>query len=51
MSDGLDGWIVDDPRVTSGGPSSLPECLNLSIRLCSVFGATNEFKIFALFPS
>ena len=39
-----------DPRVTSRGPYSLPECLSLSIRRPDV-GATNEIKILALFLS
>ena len=54
MSDELDeglSWIMVDPRVTSRGPSLLPECLSLNIRLWPDIGATNEIKTFALFPS
>ena len=44
-------WILVDPRVTSRGGSSPPECLILSISLLPEFGATNEIKTLALFPS
>ena len=42
-------WIMVDPRVTSRGASSLPECLSLSVRLWPDIGATNETKTLALF--
>ena len=51
MSDDLEeglSWILVDPRVTSRGASSLPECLTLSIRLLPDVGATNEIKTLAL---
>ena len=50
MSDELDEglrWIVFDPRVISRDPSSLPECLSLSIRLWPDVGPTNEIKTLA----
>ena len=40
-------WILVDPRVTSRGESSSPECLTLSVRLLPDFGATNEIKTLA----
>ena len=54
MSDDIDEGLrqmVVNPRVTSRGPSSSPECLSLRIRLWPDDGATNEMKILALFPS
>jgi hypothetical protein len=56
VSDELDeelSWTIVDPRVTSRGPSSLPECLSLSVRFWqdSDVGATNEIKTLALLPS
>ena len=53
MGDDLEGlsWILVDPRVTSRGGSSLPECLTLSIRLLPDVGATNEIKTLPLFRS
>ena len=53
MSDDLDeglSWILFDPRVTSRGASSLPECLTLSLSLLPDVGATNEIKTLAFFP-
>ena len=50
MNEDLDkglSWIMVDPRVTSRGPSSPPECLSLSIRLLPDVGATNEIKTLA----
>ena len=54
VSDNFDGglsWISVDPRVTSRGGSSSPECLTLSVRLLPDVGATNEIKTVALLPS
>ena len=54
MSDDLDeglSWILVDPRVTSSGASSSPECLTLSISLLRDIGATNEIKTLASLPS
>ena len=48
MSDDLDegsSWIMVDPRVTSRGASSLPECLSLSIRLWPDVGATQVHSL------
>ena len=46
-------WVcmVDPTRVLviSRGPSSLPECLSLSVRRWPDVGATNEIKTLALF--
>ena len=42
-------WVMVNPRVTSKGPSSRPECLSLSVRLLPDVGATNEIKTFAFF--
>ena len=44
-------WITVDPRMTSRGVSSLPECLSLSVRLWPDVGAKNEIKTIALLPS
>ena len=50
LEDGL-SWILFDPRVTSRGGSSQPECLTLSTSLLPEFGATNEIKTLASPPS
>ena len=54
MSDDLDeglSWIAVDPRVTSRGPSSSPECLSLNVRLWWLdVGATNEIKTLGVIP-
>jgi hypothetical protein len=43
-------WIMVYPqaRVTSRGPSLLPECFSLIIKLWPDDGATNEIKVFTL---
>ena len=54
VSDDLDGglsWILVDPRATSRGSFSSPECLTLSIRLWPDVGAKNEIKTLAFLPS
>ena len=52
--EGLSWVCMVDPRgvlVISRGPSSLPECLSLSVRRWPDVGVTNEIKTLALFPS
>ena len=54
VSDDLDkglSWITVDPRVTSRGPCSSPECLSLNVRLWWLdVGATNEIKTLGVIP-